>query len=68
MQLTVYIQRSTCACLSQSELLTLIFAESVRNMVSLSMPRPHPPVGGRPYSSAVQKFSSITYRAGIHRE
>ena len=27
--------------------------ESVRNMVSLSTPRPQPPVGGRPYSSAV---------------
>ena len=41
--------------------LTFMFAESVKNMVSLSMPRPHPPVGGRPYSRAVQKFSSITW-------
>ena len=35
---------------------------SVRNMVSRSMPSPKPPVGGRPYSKAVQKFSS-TYMA-----
>lgn len=28
---------------------TLILFESVRNMASLSIPRPHPPVGGRPY-------------------
>lgn len=27
-------------------------------MVILSIPRPHPAVGGRPYSRAVQKFSS----------
>lgn len=32
--------------------------ESVRNIVSLSTPRPQPAVGGRPYSRAVQKFSS----------
>lgn len=38
---------------------TLILAESVRNMVNLSIPIPHPPVGGKPYSRAVQKFSSI---------
>ena len=39
-------------------LYTLILLELVRNIVSLSMPMPHPPVGGNPYSSAVQKFSS----------
>jgi len=32
--------------------------ESVRNMASLSNPSPQPPVGGSPYSRAVQKFSS----------
>ena len=32
--------------------------ESVRNIVSLSIPIPQPAVGGRPYSRAVQKFSS----------
>ena len=37
---------------------TLMLAESVRNMVRRSIPRPQPPVGGRPYSRAVQKFSS----------
>ena len=37
---------------------TLILFESVRNMVSRSIPRPQPAVGGRPYSRAVQKFSS----------
>lgn len=31
---------------------------SVKNMVNLSMPIPQPPVGGKPYSNAVQKFSS----------
>ena len=36
--------------------------ESVKNIVSLSIPNPHPPVGGNPYSKAVQKFSS-TYIA-----
>lgn len=30
----------------------------MRNIVSLSIPIPHPPVGGSPYSRAVQKFSS----------
>jgi len=34
--------------------------ESVRNMVKRSMPRPQPPVGGRPYSRALQKVSSIS--------
>ena len=29
--------------------------ESVKNIVSLSIPIPQPPVGGRPYSSAVLK-------------
>ena len=37
---------------------TLMLFESVRNIVSLSTPRPHPAVGGRPNSRAVQKFSS----------
>lgn len=32
--------------------------ESVRNITILSMPMPRPPVGGMPYSSAVQKSSS----------
>lgn len=38
---------------------TLILLESVRNMVRRSIPMPHPAVGGRPYSSAVQKVSSM---------
>jgi hypothetical protein len=33
---------------------------SVKNIVSLSIPIPHPPVGGRPYSKAVKKLSSIS--------
>ena len=37
---------------------TLMLAESERNMVNLSIPIPQPPVGGNPYSNAVQKFSS----------
>ena len=37
---------------------TLMLFESVRNIVSLSTPKPHPAVGGRPNSRAVQKFSS----------
>jgi len=44
---------------TKSEKTALILLLSVRNMVSLSMPRPQPPVGGNPYSSDVQKFSSI---------
>ena len=36
-----------------------MLAESVRNMVKRSTPRPQPPVGGRPYSSELQKVSSI---------
>uniref|UniRef100_A0A8W7PZG7 Uncharacterized protein n=1 Tax=Anopheles coluzzii TaxID=1518534 RepID=A0A8W7PZG7_ANOCL len=40
---------------------SLMLFESVRNMVSRSMPMPQPPVGGRPYSSAVQKFSSTSW-------
>lgn len=38
---------------------TLMLLESVRNMAKRSIPMPQPAVGGRPYSSAVQKFSSI---------
>ena len=41
-------------------LLALMLQESVRNMVSRSMPIPQPAVGGSPYSRAVQKFSSIS--------
>lgn len=40
-------------------MLTLMLLESVRSMVKRSIPMPQPAVGGRPYSSAVQKFSSI---------
>lgn len=40
-------------------MLTLMLLESVRNMATRSMPMPQPAVGGSPYSSAVQKFSSI---------
>jgi hypothetical protein len=38
---------------------SLILFEFVRNIVRRSIPRPHPPVGGKPNSKAVQKFSSI---------
>lgn len=38
---------------------TLMLLESVRNMVTRSMPMPQPPVGGSPYSRAVQKVSSM---------
>jgi hypothetical protein len=41
---------------------SLIFAESVKNMTRRSIPRPHPPVGGRPYSRlARQLISCIQY-------
>ena len=39
---------------------TLMFAESVRNMAMRSMPMPQPPVGGSPHSRARQKSSSRT--------
>ena len=50
----------SCSTETQTErdTIALILLLSVRNMVSLSTPRPQPPVGGSPYSSAVQKFSS----------
>lgn len=35
-----------------------MFCESVNNMASRSIPIPQPPVGGKPYSRAVQKVSS----------
>lgn len=41
---------------------SLMLMVSVSSMVRRSMPIPQPPVGGRPYSRAVQKFSS-TYMA-----
>jgi len=34
----------------------LMLFESVRSIVTLSMPIPQPPVGGNPYSKAVTKF------------
>lgn len=37
-----------------------MLAVSDSSMVSRSTPMPQPPVGGSPYSSAVQKFSSIS--------
>mmetsp|Transcript_11706 Transcript_11706/g.31544 ORF Transcript_11706/g.31544 Transcript_11706/m.31544 type:complete len:218 (-) Transcript_11706:1140-1793(-) len=39
---------------------SLIALLSVRNMIRRSIPRPQPPVGGKPYSRAVQKSSSVT--------
>lgn len=39
--------------------LTLMLMESVSIMVRRSMPIPNPPVGGSPYSRAVQNVSSI---------
>jgi hypothetical protein len=44
---------------NKKDLITLILILSVSIMVRRSIPIPQPPVGGRPYSSAVQKFSSI---------
>lgn len=38
---------------------TLMLLESVRNIATRSMPMPQPPVGGSPYSRAVQKVSSM---------
>lgn len=37
---------------------TLMFCESVSNIVIRSIPSPQPPVGGKPYSRAVQNASS----------
>ena len=39
-------------------LTTFIFCESVNSIANRSIPKPQPPVGGNPYSSAVQKVSS----------
>lgn len=60
----VYIQ---CNTRIHMYIYTLILAESVRNMVSRSIPMPQPPVGGSPYSSAVQKFSSTACACGRER-
>lgn len=38
---------------------SLMLLESLSNMVSLSIPIPQPPVGGRPYSRDSTKFWSI---------
>jgi hypothetical protein len=46
----------TMAGKSKTSLMLLV---SVKNMVIRSRPQPQPPVGGSPYSRAVQKFSSI---------
>ena len=35
---------------------SLMLLESLISMATLSIPMPHPPVGGSPYSSAVTKF------------
>lgn len=43
---------------NRHEVQTLMFCESVNNIASLSMPIPQPPVGGNPYSRAVQNVSS----------
>lgn len=43
---------------NRHEAQTLMFCESVNNIASLSMPIPQPPVGGNPYSRAVQNVSS----------
>lgn len=40
--------------------LTLTFCESVRSIVSRSVPIPSPALGGRPISKAVQNISSRT--------
>ena len=40
---------------------SLIEAESVSNIINLSIPIPNPPVGGRPISKAVTKSSSIIF-------
>lgn len=37
---------------------TFIFWESVNNIARRSTPKPHPPVGAKPYSRAVQNVSS----------
>mmetsp|Transcript_7365 Transcript_7365/g.25965 ORF Transcript_7365/g.25965 Transcript_7365/m.25965 type:complete len:276 (+) Transcript_7365:477-1304(+) len=39
---------------------SLMLMLSVRSIVRRSMPRPQPPVGGRPYSSALTNVSSMT--------
>lgn len=40
---------------------SLILFELVKNIVKRSIPTPQPPVGGKPYSKAVQKFSSTAW-------
>ena len=44
---------------------SLIVGLSVRSITSLSTPKPRPPVGGRPYSRAVMKSSSIGERVAV---
>ena len=44
--------------MNNGKIQTLIFWESVSNIVRRSIPKPQPPVGGKPYSRAVQKVSS----------
>jgi hypothetical protein len=38
---------------------SLMLVVSVKSIVMRSMPMPQPPVGGKPYSSAVQNVSSM---------
>ena len=40
-------------------IISLIEAESVKNIISLSIPIPNPPVGGIPVSKALMNSSSI---------
>jgi len=54
---------SSCACVGSGFMAgkrstSLMFHLLVRNIVSRSMPRPQPAVGGRACSSATQKSSS----------
>lgn len=60
--LTITYRNQTAACQNTApchRMFTLMLLESVRNMVSRSMPMPQPAVGGSPYSSAVQNVSSM---------
>lgn len=53
--------RFFCSMKKRQNEFTLMLLLSVNIIVKRSIPMPQPPVGGRPYSRAVQKFSSINW-------
>jgi len=56
MNFTIYKSQKEEKYIKEGE--TFMFCESVNIMVRRSIPNPQPPVGGNPYSRAVQNVSS----------